>query len=333
MSVQAAHPTEPIRFGPRRLGHANLWVGDVNRNTDYYNKVFGLHLEATEPGILGSFLGNGNTHHDIGTVEITRGEDRLGRDGQILIPKEVSSQTGLFHLGWEMRTEGELVAAVERLRRTDHPVTMFADHQISHSIYVPDPDGNLHEFYADALRDWRSIFQGELDLVTGVWDPGKEPPANDIRYDPEPRLYGVDGAPLNPLRITHAAMIVGDLERSVRWFTDVAGLHLEYRDPQGTYANFSGTLGEHSIGLIQAAGESPCLHHISFQLQDENALEASKVELEARAVTIEKEVDNSTKHSLFLLDPDGIRWEFYVSRRPDHAAAAHSPQSERPYLI
>src|SRR5690554_5633021 len=82
MARQALYPYEGVRFGPRRLGHANLWVGDVHRNTEYYNKVFGLHLEATEPGILGSFLGNGNTHHDIGTVQITRGEDRLGRDGQ-----------------------------------------------------------------------------------------------------------------------------------------------------------------------------------------------------------------------------------------------------------
>src|SRR5690606_22727271 len=121
-----------------------------------------------------------------------------------------------------------------------------------------------------------------------VWDPGKEPPSTDIRYDPEPTLYGVDGAPLRPLRITHAALVVSDLERSARWYADVAGLRLEYQDPQGAYATFAGAIGEHSISLYQAvAGEAPHLHHISFVLQDEEALEASRKALHAADIAIE----------------------------------------------
>ena len=105
MSVAVETTEKAINFNPRRLGHVNLWVGDYKRNTEFYNKVLGFHIEATEPGILGSFLGNGNTHHDVGTVQVTHGEDRVGRDGQILIPKEISGKTGLFHLGWEMENE------------------------------------------------------------------------------------------------------------------------------------------------------------------------------------------------------------------------------------
>ena len=48
---------------------------------------------------------------------MTHGEDRVGRDGQILIPKEISNKTGLFHLGWEMENESGLVDAIQRLKR------------------------------------------------------------------------------------------------------------------------------------------------------------------------------------------------------------------------
>ena len=327
--------TDPlIRFRPRRLGHANLWVGDVKRNTEFYNQIFGLHLEATEPGILGSFLGNGNTHHDIGTVEITRGEDRVGRDGQILIPKSISANTGLFHLGWEMENEVQLVAAIQRLRRTDQKITMFADHQISHSIYIPDPDGNLHEFYADSLTDWRSIFQGELELITGVWDPGTPPPRDKAYYDPDPELYGVAEAPLHPLSITHAGLTVSSLETSVRWFIDVAGLDLSHRAKDNAYAVLSGAIGRVDLKLFQAEpGEDPGLHHVGFALDSEAGMEQSKQQLAARNIPIEKEVDGNGKHSLFILDPDGTRWEFGVVRGADPASIAALSNAERRYFV
>lgn len=323
-----------IRFGPRRLGHANLWVGDVKRNTEFYNHVFGLHLECTEPGILGSFLGNGNTHHDIGTVEITRGEDRVGRDGQVLIPKSISANTGLFHLGWEMENEAQLVAAIARLRRTDQEITMFADHQISHSIYIPDPDGDLHEFYADAVVDWRPIFHGEMELITGLWDPEAQPPNEDPRYAPDPELYGVEGAPLRPLRIMHAGLTVSDLDKSVRWFVEVAGLDLSYRAEDDSFAILSGGIDRADLKLFQTeADEATGLHHVGFALESDAAVEQSKRDLAARDIPIEKEVDASGKHSLFILDPDGIRWEFGILRNPDPASVGDHPAAERRYLV
>ena len=333
MAIAAVETPEPINFRPRRLGHVNLWVGDVKKNTEFYNKVLGFHLEATEPGIKGSFLGNGNTHHDIGTVEITRGEDRLGRDGQVLIPKDMSGRTGLFHLGWEMENEKVLVDAIFRLKKTDQPISFFADHQISHSIYIPDPDGNLNEFYADFLKDWRSMFQGEMKLITGVWNPGEKPAHSDVRYDPKPRFYGVTDAPLHPKHITHAAFAVADFERSFRFYSEVAGLKPIHVDAKRTYATFASGIGRYDLAIFQARkGEKVGLHHAGFELESEAALKASKAALKKQGVKIEKEVDDGSKWSLFLLDPDKTRWEFFVDRKRDHGAIAEAAATERAYL-
>ena len=324
---------QPAMFRPRRLGHANLWVGDIQKTTEFYNKVFGLTIEATEPGLLASFLGNGNTHHDIGMVEITRGKDRIGRDGEVLLPKTEGTRVGLFHLGWEMENEAELVSAIKRAQAADESIAMIVDHQISHSIYMPDPDGNLMEFYADIMKDWHGWFHGEMELITGHWDPSDVIPANDPRYDLDPRLYGVDEAPLHPLRITHTAIVVDEVDRSCAFYNDIAGLATAHKAADGSYACLQGTAGGYDLGLLAANnGTKASVHHIGFQLASEAAVEQSAGALGQAGITIEKQIDDATKRSLFVVDPDGMRVEFFCDRNPDPTVIGKAAPELRPYL-
>ena len=46
MSLQAKESTAAA-FAPRRLGHANLFVGDLDRSMDFYSNVAGF--EAIRP--------------------------------------------------------------------------------------------------------------------------------------------------------------------------------------------------------------------------------------------------------------------------------------------
>ena len=71
------------RFRPRRLGHVNLWVSDLERSIRFYEDVCGIELVRRERDILIAFHSNGNSHHDIGIIEISRGKDRYGRDGTL----------------------------------------------------------------------------------------------------------------------------------------------------------------------------------------------------------------------------------------------------------
>ena len=61
---------DQVCFRPRRLGHANLYVSELERSMAFYNQVVGLEEVVREPAIHAGFLSNGNTHHDIGMVEI-----------------------------------------------------------------------------------------------------------------------------------------------------------------------------------------------------------------------------------------------------------------------
>src|SRR5579872_4615226 len=130
----------PVMFSPRRLAHANIFVGQLERSLDFYHDVCGLEMVGTEPGIRAGFLTNGNTHHDIGCVEVAT-TARIGRDGHVQVPKGRGRQPGMNHFGWEMECEADLVDAYRRARDAGLKIHRTVDHQISHSIYLFDPDG------------------------------------------------------------------------------------------------------------------------------------------------------------------------------------------------
>ena len=57
-------------FSPRRLGHVNLYVDDVDRSYKFYTTVAGLEESYIQPLNKAAFLGNNNTHHDVAVIDI-----------------------------------------------------------------------------------------------------------------------------------------------------------------------------------------------------------------------------------------------------------------------
>ena len=137
--------TADVYFRPRRLGHANLWVDDLERSQAFYNEVCGLTVEFWEPDLVATFLGTGNTPHDLGMIETTGGKARYGRNGLLQIPEGVGAKVGLGHLAWELENEAVLVDAYPAgARRQTSRMDMTVDHQVAHSVYLYRPRWQLH---------------------------------------------------------------------------------------------------------------------------------------------------------------------------------------------
>lgn len=313
---------EGVRFGPRRLAHGNFFVRDVEESLDFYERVCGLTLVFREPGIQTVFLSNGSSHHDVALMGISS-EARIGRDGQVQVPRGRGTVPGLNHVGFEMASEANLVAAYQRAVEAGLPLHRTADHQISHSVYLFDPEGNYLEMYADATRDWRALYEAVGDqLLTGVWDPSEGPPNEAPLYDPDPDYARVDTALLHPIRSSRATFAVRDLPEAIAFYSGVAGLRLLAGSADDGYAVLGGELGGPDIGLIAApGGTEPGLHHFGLQL-GEDELEAAKARLAANGVPVRLEIDTPAKHSIVIADPDGILLEFFV---PRPGGAAWSP--------
>ena len=117
-----------------RLNHAVLFVSDLRRSLDFYQRAFGMQVVAREPRANAAFLRlprSGN-HHDLGL---------FGVGAQ---PPRPRGSLGLYHLAWQVDTIEEL----EQARRTLADLgalTGESSHGATKSLYAQDPDGNEFE--------------------------------------------------------------------------------------------------------------------------------------------------------------------------------------------
>jgi lactoylglutathione lyase len=115
----------------RRLDHVSLNVGDRLRSIAWYRDVLGLEQRGSArrddwPVFMGEF-----------------GACVALFQAQAESPDRAPESTGLRHVAF-MVGRDDLADAQERLRQ--HGVEFrFEDHGNAHSLYFPDPDGNVIE--------------------------------------------------------------------------------------------------------------------------------------------------------------------------------------------
>lgn len=125
----------------RKLGHLVLKVRDARRSKDFYTRTLGLQVahEDMERGTV--FLSFGKEHHDLALFQMATGET----------PN--AAQPGLHHMAWQLGSFEELRAAYGELRAMGVPVEATIEHNVTRSVYFPDPDGNRVELYCDMVED------------------------------------------------------------------------------------------------------------------------------------------------------------------------------------
>lgn len=307
MSTDVSHRV-PVRFAPRRLAHANLFVSDLQESLRFYVEVCGLAEVFREPSINAIFLSNGSSHHDIAIMGIQDGA--IGGFGH-------GARPGLNHLGFEMEHETVLVDAYRRAIDTGVAINVTLDHGLSHSVYVSDSERNLLEFYADATRDWRGFYathQGQM--ITSLWNPLAQVPSTESFYELAFEARYVPAAPIRPRQITQATLLVEDYDAMRRFYTDVAGLSVLYEDTVHQSAVFGGTIGQPAVALLEAGpGETPGLHHISFEVTDEARLRALLASPDRDALDVVRTIDDGDRISIALRSPDNLIVAFHSDKR------------------
>ncbi|HEX8100434.1 MAG TPA: VOC family protein [Actinomycetota bacterium] len=130
----------------KELGHIVLYVRDVERSRRFYRDVLGWDEIVGVPGQMAMFS-SGRTHHELLLIEV-------GQDAQ---PIPQGRRVGMYHFGLKIgESDDDLRAALRQLIDAGANVMGTADHNVSHSIYITDPDGNEIELYIDVQPEvWR----------------------------------------------------------------------------------------------------------------------------------------------------------------------------------
>lgn len=127
----------------KELGHVVLYVTNITRMADFYRDTLGFREIERRPGM--ALFSSGRTHHELLLIEIGG------------IPRESRTpEPGLYHIGFKIgESTAELKAASEELLAKQVTIIGTADHSVTHSLYILDPDGNELELYADVSDEWK----------------------------------------------------------------------------------------------------------------------------------------------------------------------------------
>src|SRR5262249_35270197 len=134
-------PKENAMIQARKLGHVVLKVRDAQRSRDFYVKALGLQVshQNLERGAV--FLSFGTEHHDLALFQLASGE------------APDAAQPGLHHMAWQLGSFDDLRAAHRELKALGIPIESTIEHNVTRSIYFPDPDGNRVELYCDMVEN------------------------------------------------------------------------------------------------------------------------------------------------------------------------------------
>ncbi len=308
-----------VRFPTRRLGHANIYVSERDRAFAFYNGICGFDMVGHSKSSY--FLSNGNSHHDFGLNGSGTNEPRYGVDGTL---KSVANYRGpgtLNHLGWETADQAALVAAYRRALDADLHIQRSLYHGGSYALYLFDPDGVYHEFYADATLEWRKIFSGgDASSVTEGWDPLAKPADPTPYWDPKPVWVALDQAPIAPRRLSRAVVDVSDVVKLVEFYRDVGGLDLKYLARDKSYAYLGGAARQSGFDLCLLKAERADqvgAYRVAAELADEDAVGRAEAALARAGIAPSHRFDDARKRSFFLTDPDRVPIEFFAERTAD----------------
>ena len=143
----------------KELGHLVLYVSDLERSRRFYGDILGWK-EVARMGNQGAMFSSGRTHHELLLLEV----------GSAATPIPRPPRLGMYHFGLKIgETDEELKEALEKLLSEGVKVVGTADHNVTHSLYIEDPDGNEIELYIDVQPEtWRDDPQAIMAPVKAL---------------------------------------------------------------------------------------------------------------------------------------------------------------------
>jgi catechol 2,3-dioxygenase len=178
----------------------------------------------------------------------------------------------------------------------------LADHLVSESIYIRDPDFNGVEIYRDRPRSQWRWNDTQVEMATL--------PLNTTNLLKETTERGWKEIP-DKTRIGHVHLHVSDIAKAMKFYHEILGLQLTAAIPSasffavGGYHHHIATNTWLGTGIAPASSESIGLNHFSIELSNKEEL-ATLIEQFSRR-NIVAIGDDLSDRSVFVQDLDGIQ--------------------------
>lgn len=276
---------------PMFIERVGLRVRDVAGVIPFYEKVIGLEIMGREES--GALLGI----HGVGLIELVQ---------QPSATQAPPGGAGLYHIAFEMPTRRDLARWVVHAASNRYRVTGLADHRVTESVYLNDPEGNGVEVYADRAESQWEWSAGQVAM--GVFDLDLD----DLMKLADRAQDDYVTAPA-AMRIGHIHLKGGDLTAAERFYSTLIGLDVTRRAP-GVIFMSSGRYHHHmAVNMWESAQakmrdeEEAGLIWFSIAVADQAILDAQESRLREAGLLVQK-----TAEMMEVADP----WGNKVRLRP-----------------
>jgi catechol 2,3-dioxygenase len=293
-----------------KMGTIVLRVKKIERVLNFYQKYFGLQL-------------NNKKHlHNNNIPAYELGFDRLTSSDTTMLPLLIlqhdptarnasASSAGLYHFAILVPDRKSLASTYLALKLSGVHFDGFADHLVSESLYLRDPEGNGIEIYRDRPSGkWPRDSAGNIVMDTRPLD--LQSLLEEVNQDTSGNLIAFPAG----AKIGHIHLRVTNLDRSITFYHEILGQDIKVIWKQMGAAFLSTGGYHHHIGMNT-------WHSLNGEghIQGMSGLENFTITIPYKSFstlwnTINRQSANSEpqlriqetdKNQLMVSDPDGIQ--------------------------
>lgn len=288
-----------------RMGPVSLNVFDLNKSIDFYKSVLGFKTigKVSNGRTLLGASGGGSSY----LVELLQAKSLHDTDSNKFDRARVDvsnrKRAGLYLFAILLPERKFLADMLQNLSNKRDRVYFdgLADHLVSESIYIHDPDFNGIEIYRDRPRsewNWRGNQVEMATLPLNTADLLKETTVNGWKEMPAKTTIG------------HVHLHVRDTEKAMQFYQEILGLQLTARIPSAIFFAADGyhhhVVANTWLGtdIAKATPESVGLSHFVIKLSNKEEFTKLLDQIADRNIYLKK--TDSSESSVVVHDADGI---------------------------
>ena len=289
-----------------KMGHVSLNVSDLSQSLDFYQSVLGF--KAVGRPSSGKALLSVSTNDPSYLVELLQAKTGSNNDSHSRLESSIR-RAGLYHFAILLPERKFLADMLKNLNYMRDQVHFdgLADHLVSESIYIRDPDFNGIEIYSDRPRSqwrWKGTRVQMATLPLNSTDLLKEATEKGWKEMPDKTTIG------------HVHLHVSDIAKAVKFYHQILGLQLTAVIPRasffaaGGYHHHIATNTWLGTGIAPGSSESIGLNHFSIELPSKQEL-VTLIDIFSRRNMAAMRGDLSDR-TVFVRDMDGIKIQVEV---------------------
>jgi catechol 2,3-dioxygenase len=303
----SSSPKEQFSVGSgMSMGPVSLAVSDLNKSVDFYKSVLGFKTIGKvldDRALLGA-----SSRDSLYLLELLQVKSPHDIDSNKVDISEVDvtnrRRAGLYHFAILLPERKFLADMLQNLSNKRDQVYFdgLADHLVSESIYIRDPDFNGIEIYRDRPTsewNWRRNY---VEMATLPLDTG------DLLKEST-----VDGWNEMPVKTTigHVHLHVSDTEKARQFYQEILGLQLTARIPNALF--FAADRYHHHVatntwlgtGIAKAMPGSVGLNYFTIRLSNKEEFAKLLDRIAHRNIVLAR-TDSSESSVAVVHDADGI---------------------------